>query len=342
VIRRRAFVLGGTAVLGAAAAACSHPKGIAEGGNVRLAMVTDVGGLGDQAFNDSAYNGLVEAKRKLHADIAVLQSRSAADYEPNLTVLAAKEYDEIFAAGYLMARDVDEAATLFPNRHFVIIDAVVDEPNVASVTFREQEGSFLAGAAAAMVTKTKTIAFIGGVDIPLIRKFEVGYAAGARQIDPSVNVLVKFVGAFDDPAAGKEIAGVLLDQHADVIYSAASKSGLGSIEAVKAHPGAYAIGVDIDQDGLAPGHILTSMVKRVDESVLQLSEIAATGKLPTGHITLGLKENAVGLTSFKYTRHALTPAKFHELDVLRTAVIDGKIVPPFTVDALATYKPVRV
>jgi len=342
VIRRRAFVLGGTALLGVTAAACSHPHGIAEGGNVRLAMVTDVGGLGDQAFNDSAYSGLVEAKRKLHADVAVLQSRSAADYEPNLTVLAAKEYDEIFAAGYLMARDVDEAATLFPNRHFVIIDAVVAEPNVASVTFREQEGSFLAGAAAAMVTKTKTIAFIGGVDIPLIRKFQVGYSAGARQVDPSVNVLVKFVGAFDDPAAGKEIAGVLLDQHADVIYSAASKSGLGSIEAVKARPNAYAIGVDIDQDGLAPGKVLTSMVKRVDESVLRLSEIAATGNVPTGHITLGLKEDAVGLTSFTYTRHALTVAQFHELDVLRTAVIDGTIVPPFTVDALAAYKPVRV
>jgi basic membrane protein A len=342
VILRSAFVLGGAALIGAATAACSAPKGIAQGGHVRLALVTDTGGLGDQAFNDNAYLGLLNAKAKLHADIAVLQSRSAADYQPNLTVLANKEYDEIFAAGYLMARDVDEVATLFPHRHFVLIDAVVDEPNVASVTFREQEGSFLAGAAAAMVSKTKTIAFIGGVDIPLIRKFEVGYAAGARQIDPNITVLVKYVGSFGDPAAGKEIAGVLVDQHADVIYSAASKSGLGAIEQVKVRPGVYAIGVDVDQDGFAPGKVLTSMVKRVDAAVLKMSELTATGKLPSGHIQLGLKDGAVGLTPFKYTRNALTPAQFHHIDVLRTAVIDGKIVPPFTREALATYKPVAV
>jgi basic membrane protein A and related proteins len=342
VILRRAFMLGGTALLGVAAAACSHPKGIAQGGNVRLAMVTDTGGLGDQSFNDGAYRGLLDAKAKLHAEIAVLQSRSAADYQPNLTVLANKEYDEIFAVGFLMARDVDEVATRFPHRNFAIIDAVVDEPNVASLTFREQEGSFLAGAAAAMATKTKTIAFIGGIDIPLLRKFEVGYAAGARQIDPSVNVLVKYVGSFDDPAAGKEIAGVLLDQHADVIYVAAGKAGLGAIEQIKVRPGTYVIGVDVDQDGLAPGKILTSMVKRVDVGVLKLAEIAATGKVPTGHIELGLKDGAIGLTSFKYTRSALTPAQFHQLDLLRTAVIDGKIVAPFTRESLATFKPVKL
>jgi basic membrane protein A len=134
VILRRAFVLGGTALLGAAAAACSHPKGIAQGGNVRLAMVTDTGGLGDQSFNDGAYRGLLDAKAKLHAEIAVLQSRSAADYQPNLTVLANKEYDEIFAVGFLMARDVDEVATRFPHRNFAIIDAVVDEPTYLTST----------------------------------------------------------------------------------------------------------------------------------------------------------------------------------------------------------------
>jgi len=339
---RRAFVLGGTALLGAAATACSHPKGIAEGGNLRLAMVTDVGGLGDRSFNDGAYSGLLEAKRKLRADIAVLQSRSVADYQPNLTVLANKEYDLIIAAGNEMARDLDEVASLFPLRHFAIIDAVVAQPNVASVTFREEEGSFLAGAAAAMVSTTKTIGFMGGVDIPLIRKFEAGYAAGARQIDPAITVLVKFVGAFDDPAAGKEIAGVLLDERADVIYSAASKSGLGAIQAVEGRPGTYAIGVDIDQDGLAPGRVLTSMLKRVDASVLTLAELTAGGHTPTGHLELGLKQGAVGLTAFRYTRHALTPEQFHELDVLRTAVIAEKIVVPSTPDALAAYRPVSL
>jgi basic membrane protein A len=342
VIRRRAFVLGGTAFVGAAATACSQPKGIAEGGNVRLAMVTDTGGLGDQSFNDGAYRGLLAAKRELHAEIAVLQSRSAADYQPNLSVLAAKEYDEIFAIGFLMARDLDEVASRFPQRNFAIVDAVVDEPNVASVTFREQEGSFLAGAAAAMVTRTKTIAFVGGIDIPLLRKFEAGYAAGARQIDPRVRVLVKYVGSFDDPAAGKEIAGVLLDQRADVIYVAAGKAGLGAIEQVKERGGVYAIGVDVDQDALVPGRILTSMVKHVDVAVLTLSRVAAAGKRPSGHLELGLANGAVGLTDFRYTRGALTPAQFRELATLRAAVIARRIVPPATREQLATFEPAAV
>jgi basic membrane protein A len=342
MISRRAFTAGSLLVAGTALAGCSHPKSVAEGGNVRLAMVTDVGGLGDRSFNDSAYAGLVAAKRELSADIAVLQSRSAADYQPNLTVLANKQYDEIFAIGFLMARDTDEVATRFPGVHFTIIDAIVPQPNVASVTFREEEGSFLAGAAAAMASKTKTIAFLGGIDIPLLRKFEVGFAAGARQIDPHVNVLVKYVGSFDDPAAGKELADVLFDQHADVVYTAAGKGGLGAIEATKARPGVYLIGVDTDQDSMLPGRILTSMVKRVDIGVLTIARDAASQKPPIGHVELGIKDGAIGLTDFRYTRHALTPAQFTMLTTLRDAIVAGTIVPPTTREALATFKPVKL
>jgi basic membrane protein A len=342
MITRRVFTAGSLALAGMAASGCSHPKTLAEGGNVRLAMVTDVGGLGDRSFNDSAYAGLLEAKRELHADIAVLQSRSAADYQPNLTVLANKEYDEIFGIGFLMARDVDEVAALYPSRHFTIIDAIVPEPNVASVTFREQEGSFLAGAAAAMASKTKTVAFLGGVDIPLLRKFEAGYAAGARQVDPNVKVPVKYIGSFDDPAAGKELAGVLIDQQADVIYAAAGKGGLGAVSAIKDHPGVYLIGVDSDQDGLLPGRVLTSMVKRVDVGVLTIARDAANQKPPDGHVELGIKDGAIGLTDFRYTRDALTTAQFHELDVLRDAIVAGTIVPPSTREELAAYKPVKL
>ena len=337
---RRAFVLGCAASFATWTAGCSHPKGIAEGGNVRLAMVTDTGGLGDRSFNDSAYAGLMAAKKTLHADIAVLQSRSAADYQPNLTVLSNKAYDEIYAIGFLMARDTDEVATRFPHRHFTIIDAVVDQPNVASVTFREEEGSFLAGAAAAMASKTRTVAFLGGIDIPLLRKFEAGFAAGARQIDPAMTVTAKYVGSFDDVAAGKEIAGVLFDQHADIIYTAAGKAGLGAIEQVKNRPNTFVIGVDSDQDGLVPGKILTSMIKRVDIGVLMTARTAAKGKLPSGHVTLGLKENGVGLSPFTYTKNVLTPANFAMLARLRAAIVAGTIVPPSTREELAAFKPV--
>jgi basic membrane protein A len=342
MIVRDAFLLGSVALAGVAISACSHPKSVAEGGRVRLAMVTDVGGLGDRSFNDGAYRGLTAAKAEFGADIAVLISRSAADYQPNLTVLANKEYDEIFAIGFELARDVDEVATRFPQHNFAIIDAVVDQPNVASVTFREEEGSFLAGAAAAMASKTKTIAFLGGMDIPLLRKFEAGFAAGAREIDPNVRVLVKYIGSFADPAAGKELCGVLLDQGADVVYVAAGKSGLGPIDEVKGRPKTYVIGVDVDQDALVPGKILTSMVKRVDIGVLALATQAAKGKKPHGHVELGLKDGAIGLTNFHYTRNALTPAQFAHLDALRKAVIAGRIAVPSTRELLATFRTVPV
>lgn len=302
-------------------------------------MVTDTGGLGDRSFNDSAYRGLREAQAELHAEIAVLQSRSAADYQPNLTVLANQEYDEIYAIGFLMQRDTDEVASLFPDRHFAIVDAIVDEPNVASITFREQDGSFLAGAAAAMASRSKTIAFLGGIDIPLLRKFEAGYAAGAREIDPAISVLVKYVGSFDDVAAGKELAGILFAERADVLFAAAGKAGLGAIELVKELPNAYVIGVDSDQDALVPGRILTSMVKRVDVAVLRSAREVAARKPPTGHLELGLREGAIGLTAFAYTRDALTRAQFARLGLLRREIVAGRIVPPATRDALALFRP---
>jgi basic membrane protein A len=341
MLTRRASIVGPAALLGAVATG-SLPRHAMAAGTVRLAMVTDVGGLGDRSFNDSAYRGLKDAQAQLHADISVLQSRSAADYQPNLTVLANKEYDLIYAIGFLMERDTAEVASRFPQRHFAIIDAVVPQPNVASVTFQEEQGSFLAGAAAAMASKTKTIAFLGGMDIPLLRKFEAGYAAGARQVNPAVRVLVKYVGSFDDVAAGKELAGVLFGGGADVVYAAAGKAGLGAIDLVKTKPNAYVIGVDSDQDALAPGKILTSMVKHVDVAVLRLAQAAAGGRPPSGHVILGLRENAVGLTGFPNTRSALTAAQFHTLDTLRAAIVAGKIVSPTTRDELARFKPLSL
>ncbi|HTJ25519.1 MAG TPA: BMP family ABC transporter substrate-binding protein [Candidatus Limnocylindria bacterium] len=308
------------------------PKGM-----LKVGMVTDVGGLGDRSFNDSAYAGLQRAKRDLHVWTTVLQSRSAADYAVNMGVLANKEYDEIFAIGFLMAKDVTDVSERYPSRHFGIIDAVVDEPNVTSVTFKEEEGSFLAGALAAMTTKTKTIAFLGGIDIPLLRKFEAGFTAGAREVDPNVKVLVKYVGSFEDVASGKELAGVLYDQGADIVYVAAGKAGLGAIDQAKARSGAYVIGVDSNQDALAPGKILTSMVKRVDVGVFRVAQEAVLHKRYLRHLVLGLKEGGVGLTDFRYTRSVVTPDKIATLNRLKAAIIAGKIVVPSTREGLASF-----
>jgi basic membrane protein A len=304
--------------------------------------VTDIGGLGDKSFNDSAYAGLQEAKARLGADVQVLQSKSAADYQPNLTVLADEDEDEIYAIGFLMSKDLDQVARTYPRRHFAIVDAVSSEPNVASLTFREQDGSFLAGALAAMVTKTKTIGFLGGVDIPLLRKFEAGFTAGAHEVNPSVKVLVKYVGSFEDVASGKELSGVMYDSGADIIFVAAGKSGLGAIDETRARPNVYAIGVDSDQDGLAPGKILTSMVKHVDVAVFKVAQEAQGLKIPSGNVEFGLKDGGVGLTDFKYTRAIVGPANIARLAVLKAAIIDGKIVPPSTREQLATFKPVTL
>jgi basic membrane protein A and related proteins len=312
------------------------------GSAVKVGMVTDIGGLGDRSFNDGAYRGLLECKKTAGAHVQVLQSKSAADYQPNLTVFATEGFAETFAIGFLMNRDLDEVAKRFPNNHFAIIDAVVDEPNVESVTFKEEDGSFLAGALAALVSKTRTIAFLGGVDIPLLRKFEAGYTAGAHEIDPNVKVLVKYVGSFEDVAAGKELSEVLYSQGADIIFSAAGKSGLGPFDAAKDANGRYVIGVDSNQDALLPGKVLTSMVKHVDNAVARVCEDAVAHRTLSGHLILGLRQNGVGLTDFQYTRNLIGAANIARLDRIRKAIVDGKIVPPATHEELAKFKPVPV
>ena len=304
-----------------------------------MGMVTDVGGLGDQSFNDGAYQGLLDVRNRLGAHVAVLQSRAAADYQSNLTVFADQDYGEIVGIGYLMARDMLEVAQRYPNRHFAIIDSDVPAPNVASVSFREEQGSFLAGALAAMVTKTKTIAFLGGIDIPLLRKFEAGFTAGAHQIDPSINVLVKYAGSFADVAGGKELGNVLFSQNADIIFVAAGRTGVGAIDAVRSRRDDYIIGVDTDQDGLVPGKILTSMVKRVDVAVFKLGKDAAAHHPDRGNVVLGLRESAVGLTRFTYTHAIVTPPLVARLTALREAIIAGKIDVPSTRAELAHWKP---
>jgi basic membrane protein A and related proteins len=324
-----------------AASGCARHRG-PQPGQLTLGMVTDIGGLGDRSFNDSAYRGLLESRSKLNAYIQVLQSRSAADYQPNLNALTNLHFNMIYAVGFLMSLDLDSVAKENPRQRFAIIDAVVDDPNVASITFREQDGSFLAGALAAMVTKTHHIAFLGGQDIPLIEKFEAGYIAGAHEVDPNVKVDVKYAGSFEDVAAGKEIANLLFNDGVDIIYTAAGKVGLGSIDAVKSRDGDYIIGVDSNQDDLAPGKILTSMVKKVDVAVFDVAQALAKHKPMSGHVEFGLKDGAIGLTDFAYTKNAIGRANIARLAKIEAAIIGGRILPPSSRAQLATFVPVAL
>ncbi len=311
-------------------------------GQLTLGMVTDVGGLGDHSFNDSAYRGLLHSRAVLGAYIQVLQSRSAADYQPNLSVLSNLHFDMIYAIGFLMSRDLDEVAQANPTQHYAIIDAVVDEPNVVSVTFKEEDGSFLAGALAAMMSRTHHIAFLGGQDIPLLEKFEAGFVTGAHEISPSTRVDVKYVGSFDDVAAGKELTDLLFDDGADIVYAAAGKATLGAIDAVRTRAHDYVIGVDSDQDGLLPGKILTSMVKKVNVAVFDVARAFQEGHPLHGHLVLGLKQHAIGLTDFRYTKKAIGPARLARLKAIERAIEDGRIVPPNTRAGEATFRPVPI
>ncbi|MEO6914041.1 MAG: BMP family ABC transporter substrate-binding protein [Candidatus Baltobacteraceae bacterium] len=331
------------AVCAAGLTGCGHREsGAARPGQLTLAMVTDTGGLGDKSFNDSAYAGLKRAQSELGAHIQVLQSQSAADYQPNLSTLTNAHPNEIYAVGNLMAKDLDTVAKGNPKQNYAIIDAVLADPNVASVTFKEEDGSFLAGALAALVSKTHHIAFLGGLEIPLLIKFEVGFTAGARQIDPKIKVDVKYVGGFDDVAGGKELAGLLYDGGADIIYAAAGKAGLGAIDAVKNRSGDYLIGVDSNQDGLLPGKILTSMVKHVDVAVFQVAQAAAAHKPVFGHVILGLQDHGISLTDFQYTRDLIGEANIARVNRLAQAIESGRIHPPSTRPELAAFMPAKL
>ena len=328
------------------AAACSHRQtgapatsASSESPPFALGMVTDVGGLGDKSFNDSAYRGLVRAQVQLHAASSVLQSRAVSDYEPNLSTLAQHGDALIFAIGFLMHDALNDVAPRFPSTHFAIIDSVVDQPNVTSVTFKEEESSFLAGVLAGLVTKRKSVAFLGGFPSPLIEKFRDGFEAGVKSVNPGTTVLVKYTGSFDDVASGKEYASVLFDQGADIIYAAAGKCGLGAIDEVRTRPsGYYIIGVDSDQDALAPGKVLTSALKHVDNAVFSLAADAAKGAVPSGHVILGLKAGGVGLTAMTYTRASLPAGAESTVARYRQAIITGKIAVPSTPQELQNFR----
>src|SRR5215203_537767 len=267
------------------------------GSEVRPALVLDVGGLGDQSFNDSAYAGLQRAKKELNVDTEYLESSAPTDYVDNLTQLADSGYNPVFAVGFLMTDAVNEVAPQFPDTNFAIVDSTVEVDNGAGLVFREQEGSYLAGVVAGLMTQEDTeyttsdeqvVGFVGGQESPLIEKFEAGYTAGVVAVCPDCEVLVQYAGttpdAFNDPARGREISTQQIEDGADVIYHASGATGTGLFEAAT-EEGIFAIGVDADQAKLVPeAPILTSVVKRVDNAVFSAIQEAKEGKFPGGQV----------------------------------------------------------
>ena len=304
----------------------------ASGKKIKAGLVTDVGGVNDKSFNASAWDGMQRAGKELGADVKYTESRVNADYVSNLTQYAQNGYDVVFAVGFLMNDAVKDVAPKFPSVKFAIIDGDAPNlPNCAAIKFREEEGSYLAGALAGLTTKTNVIGFVGGIQMPLIEKFEAGYSAGAKAVNPKVEVKTGYAGKFDDPQKGQELALSQMGAGADIIYHAAGKTGIGVIKAVQNKgAGFYAIGVDKDQDGEAPGRVLTSMVKRVDVAVFDVCKTVADGNFKSGTVVLGLREHGVGLSPMQFTKKDIPADALKKVDALRAQIIAGTLKPPTT------------
>lgn len=298
-----------------------------DNGKLKIGLVTSTGGLGDKSFNDSAYAGLKEAEAKLGVEIKYVEPASVSEFDDFLRQFAESDYDLIIGIGFQMTDSITKVSEEYPDSHFALIDQSVDRPNVKSVSFNESEGSFLAGALAAMMTKSNTIGFIGGMDLPLINKFGNGYMAGAKYINPSIKVFKSYIGGsspFNDPAKGKEVALSMIDSKADIVFHAAAGSGLGVFESAKER-GIYAIGVDSNQDGVVPGTVLTSMLKKVDQATFTVIKETKEKGFTPGISEFNLSNNGVGLTDYQYTKDQISGDKLQKIAEIKKDIISGKI-----------------
>lgn len=313
-------------------------EGGAQGGaapTARIGMVTDVGGVNDNSFNQSAWEGLQKLQKDLNLpqdNVSYLQSTSDADYIPNLTQFVKDKWDLTWGIGFVIGDHVKKVATENPDSKLAIIDAEVDAPNVESVLFKEHEGSFLAGVVAAKMSKSKKVGFVGGMEIPVIKRFEVGFEAGVKAADPSVEVVKVYTGAFDKPDLGKSTASQMYGQGVDIIFHASGATGDGVFNEAKDRKSkgenVWVIGVDKDQSLTFGDEVtLTSMVKRVDEAVYRVSKDVIDGKFEGGKIVwLGLAEDGVGLAE---TSKKNVPEDVLKLaDEFKQKIVKGEITVP--------------
>ncbi len=301
-----------------------------------VGLVFDVGGLGDKSFNDSAHRGLLRAERELGISSEFFEPAQPSDREAALRLLAQGDTELIIGVGFLFTDDIKAVAKDFPDKGFVCVDYSWSEgdavpANLVGLKFREEEGSFLVGALAALVSETGVIGFVGGMDIPLIHKFEAGYRAGGQHVNPQLRVLVNYAGvtgeAFANPSKGKELALAQYEQGADIIFHASGSTGLGVFEAAR-KKGKLAIGVDADQSAEAPEQIVTSMVKNVDVAVFEEIRRVVSGHFESGIRVLGLREGAVGYVRNEENARWLTPERVRQLDRIQAEIVAGSILVP--------------
>ena len=309
-------------------------------GKITVGMITDVGGVHDESFNQSSWEGLQAIQKELGEDkieVKYLESTQDSDYVPNIEQFVEEETDLIIGVGYKLADALKEAAQNYPEQQFALIDETYDEQpeNITSLSFESNESSYLAGLIAGKCTKTNKVAFIGGMESPVIAKFEYGFKAGVQDANPDAEVLVQYANSYSDQALGKSIANSMISKGADVIFPCAGACGTGSIEAVK-EAGKMAIGVDRDQNDLAPDNILTSAMKNIDIAVANLVRDYVNGDYKGGEVKIGsLANEGVGLAPT--TDKNVSAEILEYVDEKAQEIKDGKINVPNNAEELEAY-----
>ena len=298
---------------------------------IKVGLIYDVRGRGDLSFCDAAYTGAKKATDKWDIKLTEVNPGQSTDTEITLRRLAKLKYDLIIGVGFLFREPMNRVAVDYPNVNFALIDAEAEPDNVASLIYKAHEGTFLAGVIAALKTDTKKVGFVGGMKIPLVEAFEIGFAAGIKATNPEIELLVNYVGvtpqAFDDPAKGKELALAQYNKGVDIIIAAAGASGLGALEAAK-QTNKYIIWVDSNGNGLIPGQVLTSIIKGVELSVYQMIENVVSGTFTGGLKNYGLKEGGIEYIVDEDNKTLLSEDILKKVEEFKAKIIAEEIVVP--------------
>jgi basic membrane protein A len=310
---------------------------------IKVGIVFDIGGKNDRSFNAAAWEGVQRAERELPICLYDVEPGNPTSIEPAMRAFAEKNFDLIIGVGFAQGPIMQKVAEDYPNIKFAIVDGVIFEEdgktpkkNVASLVFREHEGSYLVGMIAAAKSKTGILGFVGGMDIPLIHKFETGYEEGARSVNPNIRVIDNYVGvtdgAWNNPGKGKELALSQIEKGADVIFTAAGNSGLGAFDAVEQYgrnasgeANKFVIGVDSNQNGVKPGFVLTSMVKRVDNAVYDVVKEVLGGKFEGGFHVFGLDKDGVAYSLDNFNKDLIPPDVIEKVEEAKRKIGSGEI-----------------
>jgi basic membrane protein A and related proteins len=304
----------------------------AEQGKLPVVMVTDVAGLGDQGFNDAAWAGIKRAADEFGLKVSTIQSRDQADYVANLAA-AAEKAKVVVSVGFIIADATKRVAPKYPSVHFIQIEGTIESvPNVVSYDFKSEEAGFLAGVVAALYTKTGMVGAVSGMEIPPVEAYSAGYMAGAKAVrmttGKAVDASILAAGTFNDPIKGKSLAESLISKGADVIFRIAGNTGVGAWEAVKAHKEVKMIWEDIDRDATAPGQILASTLKRIDNAVFEGINASASNQWKSGHYLLGYREGGIGLSAMKESRRLFSAADLAMIERAKELLASGEVTVP--------------